>query len=163
MSPPWRLNLAPPANAQPYLSSGWPLSTQVGVVATPATTTGKLCRVIREGVVWEDCTVGGEEDRGGVNGAFAATYRVFHRQRAGEAVAELGCIAPDVLARRTGVTRHPHVVVAVSAAVGEEVEERLRPATVKPANCMNARSQNADGVEPAPVPPGVSFDTPKRM
>src|SRR3954470_4463680 len=56
---------------------------------TEATTTGKLCRGIREGVVGEDCTVGGEEDRGGVNGAFAATYRVFHRQRAGEAVAEL--------------------------------------------------------------------------
>ena len=32
MSPPARLNLAPPANAQPYLSSGWPLLTQLPVI-----------------------------------------------------------------------------------------------------------------------------------
>ena len=30
-SPPARLNLMPPANAQPYLSSGWPLLTTFGV------------------------------------------------------------------------------------------------------------------------------------
>ena len=53
---------------------------------------------------------------------------VFQRQRAGEAVAELGGIGPEVLAGGAGVTRDAHVVVAVSAAVGEEVEERLRPA-----------------------------------
>ena len=50
------------------------------------------------------------------------------RQRAGEAVAELGGIGPEVLARGAGITGDPHVVVAVGAAVGEEVEERLRPA-----------------------------------
>jgi hypothetical protein len=52
---------------------------------------------------------------------------VFNRYRPGEAVPELGGIGPEVLARRTGVTRYAHVVIAVGAAVGHQVEERLRP------------------------------------
>ena len=69
-----------------------------------------------------------EAARRQVHRATLAGGGVFQRQRAGEAVAELGGIGPEVLARGAGVTGDPHVVVAVSAAVGEEVEERLRPA-----------------------------------
>ena len=39
MSPPVRLNLAPAANAQPYLSAGWPLLTRlvgVGIIVGAA-------------------------------------------------------------------------------------------------------------------------------
>src|SRR6185295_13911512 len=105
------------------------VDAQVGDdVRNPETEAATGTRVIRKSVVVDDCTVLAEEGNGGVNGGFAATYRVFQRQRAGEAVAELNGIGPQVLASRTGVTRHPHVMVAVSAAVGEEVEERLRPA-----------------------------------
>ena len=35
--------------------------------------------------------------------------------------------------------------------------------TVKPANWINARSQNADGVVPPPVAAGVVFSQPARM
>jgi hypothetical protein len=69
-----------------------------------------------------------EADRPQVHRATLAGCGVFERQRAGEAVAELGGIGPEVLARGAGITGDPHVVVAVGAAVGEEVEERLRPA-----------------------------------
>ena len=84
----------------------------------------------RQGVVVDDRTVEVEErGAGDVDGAVAlAGCGVFQRQRAGEAIAELGGIGPEVLAGRAGVTRDAHVVVAVGAAVGEEVEERLRPA-----------------------------------
>src|SRR6476469_2930208 len=84
----------------------------------------------RQAVVVDDRAVRTEERRvGHVDRAAAlAGCGVFQRERAGEAVAELGGIGPEVLAGRAGVTRDPHVVVAVGAAVGEEVEERLRPA-----------------------------------
>ena len=87
-------------------------------------------RVDRQAVVVDDHTVLTEERRvGHVDGAVALAGRgVFQRERAGEAVAELGGIGPEVLARGAGITGDAHVVVAVSAAVGEEVEERLRPA-----------------------------------
>jgi hypothetical protein len=85
-------------------------------------------QLVVEPVVGGDPTLGEEVGRGHVERAELASGGIFHRQRAGEAVAELGGIGPEVLARRTGVTRDAHVVVAVRAAVGDEVEERLRPA-----------------------------------
>ena len=88
---------------------------------------------------------------------------VFHRQRAGEAVAELGGIGPQVPARRTGITGDAHVVVAVGATVGDEVEERLRPAH-REARKLQERAipERAEPV-PAPLAAGVVFSAPKRM
>ena len=46
----------------------------------------------------------------------------------GGAAQQLAAEALNIGYRGTRITRHPHVVGAVSAAVGEDVEERLRPA-----------------------------------
>src|SRR5262245_59521324 len=56
----------------------------------------------------------------------------FDRQHRRKAVAELRGIGPHVPARRTGVRHRANVVVAVSAAVGHDVEERLRLADREP-------------------------------
>ena len=148
--------MAPPANAQPYLIFRMAVVDHVrrrivgraGIVQSGADADeapsliepqvgddvrhpeAEVSVIDRQAVVVDDRAVRTEERRGGhVDRAAAlAGCGVFQRERAGEAVAELGGIGPEVLAGRAGVTRDPHVVVAVGAAVGEEVEERLRPA-----------------------------------
>jgi hypothetical protein len=81
----------------------------------------------RERVVGDDR--GGRDQREAVrrqiHRAALAGGGVFGRQGAGEAVAELGGVGPEVLARGAGVAGDAHVVIAVGAAVGDQVEERL--------------------------------------
>ena len=144
----------PPANAQPYLIFGMAVVDHVrrrivgaayvmerGADAgeAPGLVNAQVGDDVRhpeaevgvvdcERVVVDDRALVEKGWRGRIKCTCLAGRGVFQRQRAGEAVAELGGIGPEVLAGRAGVTRDPHVVVAVGAAVGEEVEERLRPA-----------------------------------
>ena len=106
------------------------IKTQVGDdVRHPEAEVGGLAPLIANALSSTSAVAGIDEaGRRQVHRATLAGCGVFRRQRAGEAVAELGGIGPEVLARGAGITGDPHVVVAVGAAVGEEVEERLRPA-----------------------------------
>ena len=121
--------------------------------------------VDRERVVGDERGGRGQREaaRRQVHRATLAGGGVFERQRAGEAVAELGGIGPEVLARGAGITGDPHVVVAVSAAVGEEVEERLRPAH-REARKLDERAipERVEG-RAAAGGIGVVFSAPKRM
>src|SRR5262245_55909972 len=72
-------------------------------------------------VVVDERAAGEEARSGDVDRAEPAGGRIFERQGAGEAVAELSGIGPEVLTRCTGVTRDAHVVIAVRAAVGDEI------------------------------------------
>ena len=117
----------------------------------------------RKGVVVDEPAPWSKKPPVAVKGPALRVAGSSSRQRAGEAVAELGGIGPEVLARGAGVTRHPHVVVAVSAAVGEEVEERLRPAH-REARKLDERAipERVEG-RAAAGGPGVVFSAPKRM
>jgi hypothetical protein len=92
----------------------------------PRSRTDRLRQRHGRPVVVDDRTLAEESRSGHIHRAEVTRSRIFQQQRAGKAVAELGGIGPQVLARRTGVTRDAHVVIAVGAAIGDEVEERLR-------------------------------------
>src|SRR5262245_55664951 len=85
-----------------------------------------------------------------------AGARIFQRQRAGETVAELGGIGPEVLTRCAGVTRYAHVVVAVAGAVGDEGEGRLGPAHGEARELQeHAIPERGEGCTPAGVGRGL--------
>src|SRR5262249_59029280 len=48
-----------------------------------------------------------------------------------EAVAEVGGISPEILARDVGIALNPHVGIGIGAVISEEVEERPRAADRK--------------------------------